>query len=56
MPVLHDDDRDPLDDRIRELARGLNAPPATPREEMWQAISARRRARASTGAPPALGS
>jgi hypothetical protein len=45
MPVLHDDDRDPLDDRIRELAREVNAPPATPREEMWQAISARRQAR-----------
>ena len=44
MPVLHDDDRDPLDDRIRELAREVNAPPATPREEMWQAISARRQA------------
>ena len=43
MPV-HDDDRDPLDDRIRELAREVNAPPATPREEMWQAISARRQA------------
>jgi hypothetical protein len=45
MPVLHDDDRDPLDDRIRELAGEVNAPPATPREEMWQAISARRQAR-----------
>ena len=42
MPVLHDDDRDPPDDRIRELAEGVNVPPPTPREEMWQAISARR--------------
>ena len=37
-----DDDRDPLDDRIRELARDRNVPPATPREEMWRAITARR--------------
>jgi hypothetical protein len=44
-PVLQDDDRDPLDDRIRELAREVNVPPPTPREEMWQAISARRGAR-----------
>jgi hypothetical protein len=45
MVDLHDD-RDPLDDRIRELARDLNVPPPTPREEMWQAISARRTAQA----------
>jgi len=45
MPVLHDDDRDPLDDRIRELAEGVNVPPPTPREEMWQAISNRVQAR-----------
>jgi hypothetical protein len=44
MPV-HDDDRDPLDDRIRELARDVNVPPPTPRDEMWQAIASRRRAR-----------
>ena len=44
MPV-HDDERDPLDDRIRELAREVTDPPPTPRDEMWQAISARRRAR-----------
>jgi hypothetical protein len=37
-----DDDRDPLDDRIRELARDRNVPPATPREEMWRVITARR--------------
>ncbi len=51
MPV-HDDDRDPLDDRIRELAREVNVPPATPREEMWQAISARRRARPARAPRP----
>jgi hypothetical protein len=37
-----DDDRDPLDQRIRELARERNVPPVTPREEMWLAIAARR--------------
>ena len=26
MPVLHDDERDPLDDRIRELAREYHRP------------------------------
>jgi hypothetical protein len=40
--VTLDDDRDPLDERIRELAQERNVPPATPREEMWKAISARR--------------
>ena len=43
--VTLDDDRDPLDDRIRELARERHVPPPTPREEMWQAISARRAGR-----------
>jgi hypothetical protein len=42
---VHDDERDPLDDRIRELARGVNDPPPTPRDQMWQAISARRQVR-----------
>lgn len=51
MPV-HDDDRDPLDDRIRETAREINLPPATPREEMWQAISARRRTRPVRASTP----
>jgi len=40
--VTLDDDRDPLDERIRELGRERHVPPPTPREEMWQAISARR--------------
>jgi hypothetical protein len=51
MPV-HDDDRDPLDDRIRELARDVNVPPPTPRDEMWQAISDRRRARPARAPRP----
>jgi hypothetical protein len=42
MMVTLDDDRDPLDERIRELARERHVPPPTPHEEMWQAISARR--------------
>jgi hypothetical protein len=44
--VTLDDDRDPLDDRIRELAQQRHVPPPTPREEMWRAISARRSVRA----------
>jgi hypothetical protein len=51
MPV-HDDDRDPLDDRIRELARDVNVPPPTPRDEMWQAIASRRRARPARAPRP----
>ena len=29
---------DELDRRIREAAKAYNAPPETPREEMWEAI------------------
>ena len=50
--VTLDDDRDPLDERIRELARERHVPPATPHEEMWQAISARRRRRISSSLFP----
>jgi hypothetical protein len=39
---------DQLDERIREAARGYNAPPDTPREEMWARIAA---ARAGEAAP-----
>jgi hypothetical protein len=42
MVTLDDDDRDPLDERIRDLARERHVPPPTPREEMWQAIASRR--------------
>jgi hypothetical protein len=41
--VTLDDERDPLDDRIRDLAQSRHVPPPTPREKMWEAISARRR-------------
>ena len=51
MPV-HDNDRDPLDDRIRDLAREINVPPPTPRDEMWEAIAARRRARPARAPRP----
>jgi hypothetical protein len=37
---------DPLDERLREAARAYNAPPETPREEMWARIQAARRASA----------
>ena len=38
---------DGLDERIRVAARDYNAPPDTPREEMWARIAEARRARAS---------
>jgi hypothetical protein len=34
---------DQLDERLREAARSYNAPPETPREEMWARIEAGRR-------------
>ena len=40
---MKDDER--IDERIRELARGLNEPPPTPRAEMWERIRAERAAR-----------
>jgi hypothetical protein len=43
------DDR--LDERIREGARQYNAPPETPREEMWARIAEARHARATSPAP-----
>jgi len=44
---------DELDERIRGAARGYNAPPETPREEMWARIAEARRAHASTPADQA---
>ena len=44
------DDR--LDERIREAARAYNAPPETPREQMWSGIAA---ARAGDGPRAAAG-
>jgi hypothetical protein len=40
---MKDDER--MDLRIQELARGLNAPPPTPRAEMWERIQAERASR-----------
>jgi hypothetical protein len=34
---------DPLEERLRKLAAEYNQPPETPREEMWEKISAARR-------------
>jgi hypothetical protein len=34
---------DQLDQRLRDAARSYNAPPQTPREEMWARIEAGRR-------------
>ncbi len=42
------DDRDELDPRLSELARGFREPPATPREEIWTRIQARRQAPATS--------
>ncbi|MFL5494561.1 MAG: hypothetical protein ACJ8DC_09290 [Gemmatimonadales bacterium] len=36
-------DDDELDELLRRTARDYNAPPETPRDEMWRAIHARRR-------------
>ena len=40
---------DQLDERIREAVRSYNAPPETPREEMWARIQAGRRAGGQQG-------
>jgi hypothetical protein len=40
---------DQLDERLREAARSYNAPPDTPREEMWARIQAGRRAAGQRG-------
>ena len=40
---------DQLDERLREVARSYNAPPETPREEMWARIEAGRRAAGQRG-------
>src|SRR3954451_23145211 len=34
---------DPLEERLRKLAAEYHEPPETPREEMWEKISAARR-------------
>ena len=39
---------DQLDERIRQAARGYNAPPQAPREEMWARIAEARRGRAAS--------
>ena len=41
---MMDDREDRLDELIRDTAREYNAPPATPRAEMWEAIRAARQA------------
>jgi hypothetical protein len=50
---MNDDER--LDARIRDLARDLNAPPPTPRAEMWARIQAERAARSRPAAAPLKG-
>jgi hypothetical protein len=40
---------DQLDARLREAARSYNAPPETPREEMWAGIEAERRSAGRRG-------
>ena len=41
---MMDEREDRLDEWVRDAARDYNAPPPTPRAEMWQAIQAGRRA------------
>ena len=41
-----------LDWRLREAAQAYNAPPDTPREEMWAKIASARRARSIAATPP----
>lgn len=41
-----------LDWRLREAAQAYNAPPETPREEMWAKIASARRAHGTTATPP----
>lgn len=44
---------DHLDERLRVLARGYNAPPPTPRDAMWARIEAERRRQREAAAPVA---
>jgi hypothetical protein len=41
---MMDEREDRLDEWVRDAARDYNAPPPTPRAEMWEAIQAGRRA------------
>lgn len=45
-------EQEPLDERLRDLARSWHEPPEAPREEMWQAIARARQQR--TEAPRTL--
>lgn len=51
---MMDDREDRLDNLIRDAARDYNAPPATPRAEMWEAIRASREAARTEVRPPAV--
>ncbi len=46
------DDRDELDPKLADLARGFREPPTTPREEIWTHIQAQRRAARAGGSVP----
>ncbi len=52
MMLEHNDDQ--LDPQLLEAARQYHEPPPTPREEMWQAIQARRQAPRRIGSTPML--
>lgn len=41
----------PMDEMLEQLREGYNAPPETPRDEMWQAIEARMAEEAGEAAP-----
>lgn len=46
------DDRDELDPKLADLARGFREPPTPPREEIWTRIQAQRRAARAGGSVP----
>lgn len=51
---MMDEREDRLDNLIRDAARDHNAPPATPRAEMWETIRASREAARTEVRPPAV--
>jgi hypothetical protein len=51
---MMDDREDRLDNLIRDAARDYNAPPATPRAAIWEAIRASREAARTEVRPPAV--
>jgi hypothetical protein len=49
MGTMMDDSPDRFEDFLREAAQGYNAPPPTPKAELWERISAARKQRGPNG-------